>query len=278
MDTGEGKDEYIPLLESALNEEASDHPVSPMISDVIISHDHHDHWGGLPQVLSLLRKLWETKHSSYPFVPPRVHKAPGSLSDELGLLLGKLNKEAYLPTPNQEIIHDLEDSQILKGSDTEAQVLHTPGHTKDSICLIVKEESALFTADTVLGAGSAVFSNLTQYMKTLNRLSSLEKQFITVYPGHGPVVEDGPAKIQEYIHHRQEREDEILQLLSSKSPNAQGWKVVDIVSVIYAAYPRTLWDWAGRLVVLHLEKLEHDGKVNRGPNETWKLVEYWSGL
>lgn len=271
FDTGEGKEEYIPFIETALwKESIDDPPVSPMVSDVIVSHDHHDHWGGLPQLLKLLRILWERKHTDYPFVPPRIHKSPGSLSEGLNEILKKLDRNDYLPAAHGEILHDLVDDQILKGSDVELLVLHTPGHTPDSICLLLKEENSLLTADTVLGAGTAVFSNLTQYMKSLRRLNGIRSEYNTILPGHGPVVEDGPAKIQEYIHHRQEREDQILEVLKSKQ--TESWKVTDIVAVIYAAYPKNLWDWAGRVLTLHLEKLEHDGKVERTNGDTWKLV------
>jgi ribonuclease/clavin/mitogillin len=274
LDTGEGKAEYVPILESVLKERVSEHPVSPMVSDVIISHDHHDHWGGVPQILHLLRELWETKHSHYPFVPPRIHKAPGSLSVELRNLLSKLDSRDFLPAAGGETLHDLTDDQLLKGSGVELHILQTPGHTQDSICLMLKEERSLFTADMVLGAGSAVFNDLTKYMKSLDRLNLLASQYRTIYPGHGPVIQDGPAKVQEYIQHRLERENEILQVLANPPPNSdhEGWKIMDIVAKIYAAYPRTLWEWAGRLVLLHLEKLEYDGRVQRVGEEAWKLA------
>lgn len=273
LDTGEGKPEYILLLESVLKDGVKEHPVSPMISDIIISHDHHDHWGGIPQVLPLLRQLWETKHSRYPFVPPRIHKAPGSLSDPLRSILSQLDNRDYLPAAGGEVQHDLMDDQLLKGSDVELHILRTPGHTEDSICLVLKEERSLFTADTVLGAGTAVFSDLTKYMKSLEKLIGLASQYGTIHPGHGPVIQDGPVKIQEYIHHRLERENEILKLLATPPPNddSQGWKIMDLVAKIYAAYPKTLWEYAGRGILLHLEKLEHDGKVQR-INDGWKLV------
>jgi endoribonuclease LACTB2 len=256
-----------------LRECATNDHETPMISDMIISHDHHDHWGGLPQLLPLLRQLWEKKHSSYTFVPPRIHKASGSLSNELHSLLQKLDERDYLPNGGGGILHDLVDDQILEGSGIELKILHTPGHTQDSICVILKEEKSLLTADTVLGAGTAIFSNLTLYMESLNRLSRLREEYKRVLPGHGPVVENGPEKVEEYIAHRQQREDEILRVLSSHPPDpkAQGWKIMEIVRIIYATYPENLWEWAGRLVLLHLEKLEHDGKVERVGKESWKI-------
>jgi len=196
------------------------------------------------------------------------------MSDPLRFLLSNLDNRDYLPGAEGEVLHELMDDQLLKGSDVELHILQTPGHTEDSICLMLKEERSLFTADTVLGAGTAVFSDLTKYMKSLDRLSSLSPQYDMIHPGHGPVIADGPAKIQEYINHRLERENEILQLLATPPPNdeSHGWKIMDIVARIYAAYPKTLWDWAGRLVTLHLEKLEHDEKVERIGEGSWRLV------
>lgn len=38
---------------------------------------------------------------------------------------------------------------------------------------------------------------------------------IPLYPGHGPVVKDGVDKIQAYVDHRNEREEQIYQVLSN---------------------------------------------------------------
>lgn len=65
-------------------------------------------------------------------------------------------------------------------------VLHTPGHTKGSICLYSREDKVLFSGDTLfrhsygrtdLGGSEA------QIMKSLRRLLQLDKD-TTVYPGH----------------------------------------------------------------------------------------------
>src|SRR6202012_881851 len=73
LDTGEGKNEYIPFLKSALNESVLEQDNHNLVSDVIISHDHADHWGGLNQVLALLRAIWEEKHAGIAYIPPRIH-------------------------------------------------------------------------------------------------------------------------------------------------------------------------------------------------------------
>ena len=69
----------------------------------------------------------------------------------------------------------------------EFTVLHTPGHTPGSVCLIC--ENAMFSGDTLF-AGSCGRTDLpggdwATIGKSLARLASLEGNF-WVYPGHGP--------------------------------------------------------------------------------------------
>ena len=69
----------------------------------------------------------------------------------------------------------------------ELTVLHTPGHTPGSVCLLWGQE--LFAGDTLF-AGSCGRVDLpggdpAQMMQSLNRLASLQADY-RVHPGHGP--------------------------------------------------------------------------------------------
>lgn len=76
------------------------------------------------------------------------------------------------------------DTVLLAG--LTLQVLHTPGHTPGSVCLLC--ENALFAGDTLF-AGSCGRTDLPggsweELSQSLGRLKALEGDFI-VYPGHG---------------------------------------------------------------------------------------------
>ena len=78
------------------------------------------------------------------------------------------------------------DGQILELAGLSLRVLHTPGHTPGSVCLLT--EDAMFSGDTLF-AGSCGRTDLpggswNTILKSLRRLSALENDF-RVYPGHG---------------------------------------------------------------------------------------------
>lgn len=76
----------------------------------------------------------------------------------------------------------LRDGQIIKAGDNQLQVLHTPGHSSDSICLYCAEQRLLFSGDTQLRVRTAGGVFTPEYVETLQRLSQL--RIDTVYSGH----------------------------------------------------------------------------------------------
>ncbi|KAG6855997.1 hypothetical protein H0H87_008575 [Tephrocybe sp. NHM501043] len=295
IDTAEGRDEYTPVLESALRDVAkSSNPGEPDVSDIIISHWHTDHVGGIPNVLSLLKRLWEQRNPTLPYKPPRLHKFPPSPKDKftanevhnmLPSITDNLSTDLYTPTPSGKVFHDLRDTQTLLP--TGLRVLHTPGHTTDSISLYVPQDRALYTADSVLGQGTAVFEDLSAYLISLKKMLDFNegKGYASLYPGHGPVVVNGKELISSYIRHRLEREAQIVKMLHTPPPAGPDssdvaptqWTTWTIVTTLYAAYPESLWLPAAHGVDLHLKKLEQDGVVRRVSGElqhtSWELMD-----
>ena len=164
---------------------------------------------------------------------------------------------AFDPRPGEE---RLEDGAVITTVGASLTAVHTPGHTPDHLILVDGDSRSMFTGDMVLGRGTSVIDppegDLSAYVASLRRMLSLEPG--ALYPGHGPVVPDGSAKLREYIDHREEREGQVLAALSGGPRTA-----AEIVPGIYAAYAEVFHPIAARSVLAHLLKLEAEGRVRR---------------
>lgn len=119
------------------------------------------------------------------------------------------------------------------------------------------EENAILSGDCILGEGTAVFEDLHDYMNSLDAI--LETQPSIIYPGHGNIVHDPIEKIKFYINHRQQREQQILNVLKD-SPH-KTFVPMDIVTKIYVDTPEKLYKAAAINVEHHLTKLVKENKV-----------------
>ena len=86
----------------------------------------------------------------------------------------------------------------------------------------------MFTADNVLGTGTAVFKDLHSYLTSLKKMARESPG--RLYPGHGDVVENGKKKIEDYIEHRAVRVRQIVNIISDRS---QKWTVEHITRTMY---------------------------------------------
>ncbi|KAI8089518.1 beta-lactamase-like protein [Halteromyces radiatus] len=261
IDTGEGELGYLPLLRQSLK------TISPdaFISDILISHCHHDHFGGLSDILQ--------SDLNDPILPIRVHKYPLSLdSHDHHFHMDGFPKDAPL--------EDLHDHQIFHldndNKTTTLHVIHTPGHTDDHCCFWLEEENAIFTADCVLGHGSVVFNNLSAYMSSLQKLETLAPT--RLYPGHGVVVEDGVNRIRQYQRQRLERESQIIQLMRSEKPAHGGhWTALDITESLYGSEMSTdLQPVIVRGIALHMLKLQEEGRAKILDGSTFNQMEMYT--
>ncbi|MET0799558.1 MAG: MBL fold metallo-hydrolase [Actinomycetota bacterium] len=166
----------------------------------------------------------------------------------------------------------LRDGQIVSAGDLRVVAVHTPGHTSDHVVFHVPAKGALFAGDAVLGRGTSFIDppdgDLGQYLRSLGRMQELAAR--TIYPGHGPVVLDAAEKLREYVEHRAQREQQVVDALSNGARTIE-----EMVSEIYAAYPPELHELAGRSVLAHLLKLSSEGRAaqrGRGDDATWEAT------
>jgi glyoxylase-like metal-dependent hydrolase (beta-lactamase superfamily II) len=167
----------------------------------------------------------------------------------------------------------LAEGDTIEGTEFGIEVLHTPGHAPNHLCFVLEEERVLFTGDNVLEGMYSVINparggDMATYLATLARLEKLRVSRIC--PGHGDVIDEPRARIQEYIAHRRDRERQVLKVLKAGPA-----RVADIVTTLYGdqdLHPK-LVEAAGWQVHAHLLKLKAEGKVaGSSVKSAWKLA------
>lgn len=114
------------------------------------------------------------------------------------------------------------------------RAIYTPGHTTDHLCYWLEEEQALFAGDTILGQGTTEFEDLYDYLNSLKLILDLSPK--KIYPGHGPVLDNPRESIEYYISHRQQRNQQILDVLKQSSTGLDPSEITKIVYIVIIHY------------------------------------------
>ncbi|KHN80506.1 Beta-lactamase-like protein 2 -like protein [Toxocara canis] len=217
IDTGEPNvQQYIDDLREALD--------GCEISCIICTHWHEDHVGGIKDVINKVIGK-----------PVPVYKF----------------KRTDAPEDSSKY-HYVEDGYVIKTEGATLRLLSTPGHTMEHMAVYLEEENTIFSGDCILGEGTTIFEDLYIYMQSLHKL--LEMKPSRIYPGHGPVVENPLEKIKEYISHRNQREQQILDVLHS-SKTASSVKLAALSNVNH-----------------HISKLLKENKIEKIGIDNYRLI------
>jgi len=134
------------------------------IEQILLTHNHYDHSGGLKGLIRQFNPLIYSRES-----------------------VGGNNS---LTT----------DGMHIRVGNEDALILHTPGHSEDSLCVYIPEKEILFSGDTVFRISDDQGTYDRSYLATLERLSALKLK--EIYPGHGhPITEDADGFIKSCLNH-----------------------------------------------------------------------------
>lgn len=189
---------------------------------VINTHSHFDHSGGnrLFEEIAihsageelLQRPASQGLADGYMKYLQRLLKSWEGYKDADDLYFHLLTTERLLrPLPEGFIPADyaivpskptrlLEDNDVLDLGGRKLQVLHTPGHSPDSICLFDEKNGLLFGGDTInTGPIYAHLedSNLAAFSKSCNRLAQLSESIRKVFVCHFMRLENQPNLLRE---------------------------------------------------------------------------------
>jgi glyoxylase-like metal-dependent hydrolase (beta-lactamase superfamily II) len=139
------------------------------------------------------------------------------------------------------------------------RAIATPGHAPDHFAFVCGRVA--LTGDAVLGEGSVFIAPdpgaLSGYLEGLRRLRALDLDLLA--PGHGPVVADPRAKLDEYVSHRLDRERRLVTALDG------GARTVDeLLDAVWSDAPALLRPAATVTLAAHLDKLDGEGRLPSG--------------
>jgi ribonuclease/clavin/mitogillin len=233
IDTGDGSQEALTAIREGWQQQGA-----PPMRGILVTHWHRDHTGGA----EALRVRWGAPVYAHRAELPQIARAvPGLRVD---------------PWP---------EGNTLGG----AEVLHAPGHTRGQVNLWFPETRLLLSGDNVLGASTSVVvppdGHLRQYEATIRRLLSLGPAVIG--PGHGPVVLDGARRLEYYLTHRREREEQILQLFRDRGSQSAR----ELAEAIYAGEPPETIGAGTWMITGHLAALEEEGRLRKDAHGRYAL-------
>jgi len=90
------------------------------------------------------------------------------------------------------------DGMSVTVGDQYGRLLHTPGHSEDSLCIYLPESGTLFSGDTLYRISDHLGAYPKAYVASLERLATLDIR--RIYPGHGqPILSQARGFIQECL-------------------------------------------------------------------------------
>lgn len=266
IDPGPANEEHVAAILSATSGEE--------ISHIVVTHTHKDH-SPASRLLQTATGAPTYGFGSHPVAPKEeVLRSKPTTWDLLFPTPEEIEElKKSMPFPDNEGSEHAQDEpgdmafspdveighgDLIRGGTWTLEAVHTPGHISNHLCYGFKEEKSLFSGDHVMGWSTSVIPSpegaMDAYMDSLRLL--LDRNDMFFYPTHGPRIPEPIAFTRALIAHRENREQQIMNCLSS------GPKTIpELVTAMYTETPHILHMAAGQSVYSHLIHMAKKGKV-----------------
>ena len=212
---------------------------------IVCTHSHPDHSPGARPLQALCAR----------------HR-PQAVPPILGLPSAATARAASAFTPDRT----LSDSEqlVLAGQGLEGdvthtlEVIHTPGHAANHVCLLLREDGLLFSGDHILNGSTTVIDppdgDMTAYLDSLDRLAQACAAHGVgfILPAHGHVLGEAPTAIAQLKAHRLQREAKVLAAMQARPDGS----LDEWVRLVYGDVPERLWPVAQRSLLAHVQRLQ----------------------
>jgi glyoxylase-like metal-dependent hydrolase (beta-lactamase superfamily II)/8-oxo-dGTP pyrophosphatase MutT (NUDIX family) len=218
-----------------------------IVREIVLTHMHPDHVGGVNALIA-------------------------HLSDDTKVAAHRLTAEPLAGgVPVDRFIEDGEVIGLNGSPEIALRAMHTPGHARGHLCFYEERTGTLVSGDNIVGLGSVLIDppegNMRAYLQSLERMRALPNLSV-IFGGHGPAIANPDARLNEYIAHRLDREQKILQAVRNGAATSG-----DIVAQVYTDVSPKAHAMAERAVLAHLEKLIEDNQVRKLPDMSFAANE-----
>jgi len=179
----------------------------------------------------------------------------------LGLPSAPTARHGHAFVPDRALAHGEQLALEGGGLKHSLQVIHTPGHAANHLCLVLLEDGLLFSGDHILNGSTTVVDppdgDMTAYLDSLDTLAAActthDIEFIL--PAHGHVLGFAGRAIAHLKAHRLQREAKVISAMQARPEgDLDEW-----VALVYDDVPPRMWPVAKRSLLAHVQRLESLG-------------------
>ena len=206
------------------------------IGSIWLTHHHPDHVGAVEAV-------W--KHLGEPLIC--AHAADAAALESRGILV-------------DEELEDGQDVRFEGHPDLDLRIVHTPGHTRGHLSILVPRLGTLLAGDLTSTLSTIIIDppdgDMDLYLASLRRVAMMKPKIL--YPSHGPLLSHPKKHLEDLVEHRLEREEKIMDAWNDGLTTAAA-----MVARVYDDVPSEIHPVAIRQIEAHLVRLRRAGRIPR---------------
>lgn len=261
------------------------------IEQVIITHEHRDHIGFLPEIMAHTDAIVRAPKAIEGWFsrPEEMKKQQGDFNARLFKSLGfpqeQLDKVSHFFKEEEmgrkieaiDRIHFYQEGETLRIGEADWEIINTPGHCPNQFVFLQKEQKQIFGSDMLLPITPMPIivedkNNPGQPTRSLHELLASFQRLIqfdieTVYPGHGPVFVNANAMIEKQLARIEMRKEECFATIEN------GISTPYQINRKMYPYQNMPPDFSGMFMILgYVDLLVEEGRIVKKFNEKEEMT------